>query len=260
MEITWYGAASLRLSFDKNSLLIDPFFPLSSSVIERKHLLETYRKEDHILFTHNHFDHVGNAAEIAEGIPCALYATESVIRSLGKKGLCPSRFSRIRPGNHLTIDDFSIRVQQGRHVKFGFFEVLQAAKHGLAHPIRLAKVLMGNRAYDSPNGAKEIVFLDVEAGGKRIQIMSSLGLDQNTEYETGANALIFAYAGSVRLVEISQQLISRLQPKLVIPYHFDNAFPPLTQEPNLGPFLEMMREKFPQTKIYIPKTGEPFTV
>ena len=260
MEITWFGAASLRLSFEEKSVLIDPFFPLSLNGFEREALLKTYRKEKHILFTHNHFDHVGNAAEIAQNNPCALYATKSVVRSLGKKGLSPDRFSCVRAGEQRHIEHFSVRFSQGRHVRFGFSEVMQAAKNGLAHPVMLSKVLMSNRAYDKPNGAKEIVFLDIQAGGKHVQVMSSLGLDPETKYATGADALIFAYAGSTRLIEISETLISKLKPKRVIPYHFDNAFPPLTQEPDLLPLLNMMSDRFPQTELYFPKIGIPFTV
>ena len=55
-------------------------------------------------------------------------------------------------------------------------------------------------------------------------------------------------------------MVKILQPKIVIPYHWDNFFPPISRTENIEPFLEMMTRDFPDIEILLPKFDEEMVI
>lgn len=63
MKITWYGHSAFRLEFDDNVVLIDPFFTGNPGF--EGDVAKAGEGATHILLTHGHADHIGDAIEIA---------------------------------------------------------------------------------------------------------------------------------------------------------------------------------------------------
>src|ERR1700757_2476520 len=63
MQITWYGHSAFRLDFAGKAVLIDPFFTGNPAFVSDK--AEAIRGVTHIVLTHGHGDHVGDALDIA---------------------------------------------------------------------------------------------------------------------------------------------------------------------------------------------------
>lgn len=84
----------------------------------------------------------------------------------------------------------------------------------------------------------ETVFYDIEAEGKRIDILGSLNLRDDAEYPTGCDLLIMAYNGWKDNLPPAVRVIERLQPKKVFLDHYDDTFPPLTGKIDLAPILK----------------------
>lgn len=61
MKITWFGHSAFKLEYGSISILIDPFFAPATGLTAKD-----AGKVDVILVTHDHADHVGLTAEIAE--------------------------------------------------------------------------------------------------------------------------------------------------------------------------------------------------
>ena len=108
--------------------------------------------------------------------------------------------------------------------------------------------------FDVAGEKGEILFYQVTAGGRRIQVMGSLGLDPAVDYPTGADALILPSQGRSDLAECGWPLVARLRPKAVYLDHYDNSFPPLTAAIDPQPFIDRL------TARGIPcRALEPFT-
>src|SRR2546423_1098435 len=64
MQITWYGHSAFRLDFGGKAVLIDPFFTSNPAFVSDR--AAAMKGVTHIVLTHGHSDHVGDALEIGD--------------------------------------------------------------------------------------------------------------------------------------------------------------------------------------------------
>jgi L-ascorbate metabolism protein UlaG (beta-lactamase superfamily) len=88
-QLTWYGQSAFRIVTPKgNVLFVDPWIdnPVNKN---GKADLAAIDKADLILITHGHFDHIGEAAEIAKKTRARLVATYDLGKTLATYGGFP---------------------------------------------------------------------------------------------------------------------------------------------------------------------------
>jgi len=88
-ELTWYGHAAFKIVTPQGHVLfIDPWLtnPLNT---QGKADLDSVRKADLILISHGHFDHVGDAVEIAKNTKARLVTTFDLGNALAAVGGFP---------------------------------------------------------------------------------------------------------------------------------------------------------------------------
>ena len=69
-----------------------------------------------------------------------------------------------------------------------------------------------------PEGGQTLMY-EVHAEGKRVQVMGSLGLQEDQEYPQGADLLILPFQGSEFLEAVALEVVERLQPKRILLDH-----------------------------------------
>ena len=62
MRVTWYGHSAFRLDFKDQAVLIDPFFTGNPGFGGDP--VAAVKGVSHLLLTHGHSDHVGDAIDI----------------------------------------------------------------------------------------------------------------------------------------------------------------------------------------------------
>lgn len=85
MKITWYGHSAFRLEFGDDNVLIDPFFtgnPAFEGDVEK-----AGDGASHILITHGHGDHVGDAPAIAQRTGAKIVTSFELCMYLAKQGI-----------------------------------------------------------------------------------------------------------------------------------------------------------------------------
>ena len=229
MKLSWYGTASVMLESGDCRLAVDPFLtiPLNETFCRRKLHAVRYRTADAVLVTHGHFDHILDIPRLYRNSDIKIYATKTPCRMLLRRGVAREKLKVIAPGMTFTLGGFTIRVYQGRHCRFGAGIALKTVfkKDTLLHPKRLFDLLLLNGRYKE-NG--ETLFYEIEAEGKRIQLMGSMGLDLDTMYPTGADVLILPFQGTYCPARTVAPIISRLKPKMIYLDHYDDTFPPMS--------------------------------
>ena len=93
MKLTWYGHSAFRIEAGEATILIDPF--LSGNPSWGKGWEEPAEGVTHVLLTHGHNDHLGDAAEILKKTGAMLVANAEISDYLGGKGI-----ENINVGNH----------------------------------------------------------------------------------------------------------------------------------------------------------------
>lgn len=229
MKLSWYGTASIMLESDGYRIVFDPFLgiPIQDSLCRRKLRAVKFRTADAVLVTHGHFDHILDIPRLYKDSDVKIYATLTPCKTLIDHGVDKDKLRLIAPGAGFRLGNFSIRVYQGRHCRFDAGVVFKTVfkKDSLLHPKRLYELIRLNRRFEE-NG--ETLFYEIEAEGKRIQLMGSMGTDIDTLYPTGADVLILPFQGTSDPARTVQPIIDKLQPKRIFLDHYDDAFPPMS--------------------------------
>jgi L-ascorbate metabolism protein UlaG (beta-lactamase superfamily) len=111
MELTWYGHSAFKIKAGGASILIDPF--LTGNPSWNKGWQEVAEGVTHVLLTHGHNDHVGDAAEIAKATGSILVANPELCGFMAAKGV-----TNVNPGNHggtLDCNGFTVTFVNALH-------------------------------------------------------------------------------------------------------------------------------------------------
>jgi L-ascorbate metabolism protein UlaG (beta-lactamase superfamily) len=92
MKLTWFGHSAARAENGNRVILIDPF--LSQNPKFNGSVEEASRGATHVVLTHGHDDHVGDAVDICKKTGAELVAVYELAMFLAGKGV-----EKVQPGN-----------------------------------------------------------------------------------------------------------------------------------------------------------------
>ena len=256
MRLSWYGTAAIMLEHDGYRLMFDPFLgmPLEEKPFRREKTAAKFRTADAVIVTHGHFDHIHDIPYLYNNSDIEIYASVTPCSTMLKNGAENRRLNLINPGDSITLGGMKITAYQGRHCRFDFGVVKKTIfkPDAVRHPLKLIELLMTNKRYPE-NG--ETLFYEIEADGKRIQLMGSMGMDEDTSYPIGADALVLPFQGTGDPGKTVLPYVHRLAPKRIFLDHYDDAFPPMSSQIETAGFVtDMHREGIPAVAMEYGKT------
>lgn len=246
MKITWYGAASLMMREGDEAIAFDPFFGMSVGCFADKEPVplprEDFRPVTDVFVTHGHFDHIFHIPRLWEGSGFRIHCTPAPRKTLLRRGIPPERFVPANPGRTDRVASFAVTGYQSRHCRYDFPIILKTVfRTGFfRHPVHLLRLVV--ELLRCPEKG-EILMYEVSCGGKRVQVLGSLGLDRKTDYPTGADLLILPFQGRSDLEEYALGIVRRLKPRAVLLDHYDDAFPPVSDEIATEEFVKILGER-----------------
>lgn len=256
MEIKWYGTATLAFFSEGHSILLDPFFPMNPELPSPA--LEDLAGLGDIFITHGHFDHLIDVPRVCTAGNSRVYCSEIAADSLLREGVERSRITVIHPGELLEAGPFTVRVFKGKHIKFNGALILKTLfnRRVAAYRHTLRAVLKDLRNY--PEG--QVLVFSIEAEDKKVMVLGSLNMDPSERYPPGADMLVLPFQGRSDLNQYTLPFIERLQPQRVCLHHFDDAFPPISSQVDVEPFLKIMKSSYPAITVTVPQYGETIEV
>lgn len=111
MQITWFGHSAFRLDFAGKVVLIDPFFTGNPAFVSDRSA--AIKGVTHIVLTHGHGDHVGDAVAISKETGAPVITNYDLCMWLASKGL--EKFDPMNTGGTTEQGGFTVTLVRADH-------------------------------------------------------------------------------------------------------------------------------------------------
>lgn len=233
LRVEWLGVSGYRLSYEGASLLIDPYLSrvgLRALLLRRTAqpdaaTLDRYGAIDEpvvgVLVGHTHFDHAVDAPALARRFGCEAYGSASLAHLMRLHGLGEQAIE-VEPRRPYELGPFVVRFVPSRH----------------------SKLILGRRVpfdgeftCDHLDGLWPGAYRCGQVWGIRIDVAStsfyhqgSADLDDESLGLEPVDVFLAGVAGRSVTPRYWERVLPKLDPRVVVPTHYDNFFRPLGRE------------------------------
>ena len=236
LELSWLGVSGYRLTYEGSSLFIDPYVsrvPLRSLLLRRialpdEALIDRYAcapgSVAGVLVGHTHFDHAVDAPAIARRHRAKAYGSESLVRLMRLHGLGELAVE-VGPHRRYEIGPFVVRFVPSRHSKLLF---------GRKVPMD------GELTCDHLDGLSPGAYrcgavwgIRIEVAGVSLYHQGSANLVDAELRDEPVDVFLAGVAGRSVTPRYWERILPRLDPRVLVPTHYDNFFVPLADRMEL---------------------------
>ena len=245
LSLEWLGTSGFRMSCEGTTVLIDPYLtrvPLSDVIFRRRITPNHHRisalipQACAILIGHAHFDHVLDAPVIARDTGAAVYGSRSCAHLMGLCDLT-SQSVTVEPYKKYEVGPFRFSFIPSVHSKLIMgLRVLDGGELTCEHLDRFTS---------STYKCGDVYGIHIEVAGRRFYHQGSADLIDEAirpEYR-GVDYFLAGIAGRGYTARYLPRVLGVLEPKVVIPNHFDDFFAPI--EAPLGMSFNVNLAAFP---------------
>jgi len=233
LEIEWLGVSGYRLTCEGKTIFIDPYLsraPLRNLLLRRPTLPDPAALDRFldppgdvvgVLVGHTHFDHAVDAPAIARRFGCPAYGSDSLVRLMALHGLA-ERAVEVEPYRTYELGPFEVGFTPSAHSKLLL---------GLAVPYDGALTCEHLDAL-SPGAYRcgQVWGISVAVAGVRLYHQGSANLLDEAVRERGVDVFLAGVAGRSFTDDYWARILPLLEPRTVVPTHYDNFFRPLGSE------------------------------
>jgi L-ascorbate metabolism protein UlaG (beta-lactamase superfamily) len=236
LELEWIGVSGYRLTYEGRTIYIDPYVsrvPFSSLLRRRMavpdpdaltRFLPRAGEAVGVLVGHTHFDHAVDAPAVAREFGCPAYGSSSLVRLMQLHGL-----------GHLAVE-----VEPYRTYELGPFEVSFTPSAHSKLLLGLAVPMSGELTCEhldslSPSAYKcgQVWGITIRVAGISFYHQGSADLIDDALRERGVDVFLAGIAGRNFTERYWERILPRLDPRLVVPTHYDDFFKPLGEQMDL---------------------------
>ncbi len=237
MELTWLGAAGFKVKAKEGEIAFDPFLSRGAGA-PSPFTPASFGNTQTIFMGHGHFDHAYDVPAIAAASEVKVYAPGLTGQILRLRGVAASQLAHA--GNsEILFRPLKVRAFKSAHVKFDLPLVTSTLKRC---GVRGCLGMCGMGLF--PKGMVQTYLF--ESGGKKVLFASSGGCtdEELREYrKLEVDYFLAPLQGHSKIQEIAARQTAIIQPKVVIPHHHDDFFPPLSQEISVEVFRQKLAEQ-----------------
>jgi L-ascorbate metabolism protein UlaG (beta-lactamase superfamily) len=227
VEVRWLGAAGFALRAEGTTLLIDPYLtrlPLGALLRRRvvpaddAAIARWVDAADAVLVGHTHFDHALDVPAIARRFGCPAYGSTSLAHLMRLHGLA-DRAVVVEPYRTYEVGPFAIQFVPSVHSKLAL---------GLAVPS--GGELTCDHLDELTAGAYrcgQVWGIHIAGPGVTFYHQGSADLVDDAVRHRGVDVFLCGIAGRRFTPRYLERVLSRLEPRIVVPTHWDDFFRPL---------------------------------
>lgn len=232
LEIAWLGVSGYRLTYEGRTLFVDPYVsrvPLRSLLLRRvalpdDALIARYASVPAgaevvgVLVGHTHFDHAVDAPALARAHGAKAYGSASLGHLMRLHGL-GDRAVEVVPHKAYELGPFTVRFTPSRHSKLLF-----GRKVPMDGPLtcdHLDGLAPGAYRCGAVYGIR------IEVAGLALYHQGSADLDDAQLRDERVDVFLAGVAGRQVTPRYWERVLPRLDPRVIVPTHYDDFFKPL---------------------------------
>jgi L-ascorbate metabolism protein UlaG (beta-lactamase superfamily) len=244
LEVEWLGVSGYRLTYEGHTLFVDPYFsrlPLRDLLLRRRALpdgatldrfVHAPGKTVGVLVGHTHFDHAVDAPALARRLDCKAYGSASLANLMALHGMA-ERAGEVEPYRVYELGPFEVSFTPSAHSKLLL---------GLAVPYD-GELTCEHLDSLSPAAYRcgQVWGISIAVAGVRFYHQGSANLIDDAVRERGVDVFLAGVAGRGFTERYWQRILPLLEPRAVVPTHYDNFFRPLGEDLEFVTAAELAR-------------------
>lgn len=244
LEVEWLGVSGYRLTHEGHTLFVDPYLsrvPFRNLVLRRRtvpnpvaldRFVRAPGKTVGVLVGHTHFDHAVDAPALARRLDCKAYGSASLVNLMALHGM-PERAVEVEPYRVYELGPFEVSFTPSAHSKLLL---------GLAVPYD-GELTCEHLDSLSPAAYRcgQVWGISIAVAGMRLYHQGSANLVDEAVRERGVDVFLAGVAGRSFTERYWQRILPLLEPRVVVPTHYDNFFRPLGQQLEFVTAAELAR-------------------
>lgn len=257
-RLTWLGAAGFRIETGGRNWLIDPYLTRNRAARPVQPLgPDDLDPAEGIFLSHGHFDHALDIPALANRLGAPVHCHQSVADNLVSLGLNPNLVRAVeRDGQGFDLGPVRATAHYSRHVAFDRALVIRTlirANLRIPAGLKLLRRFPAGQVlswrFQGPEG---IIHHFGSAGSQPDELDCLARLDHDL--------LLLPLQGHTRICDIALNYVRVLKPKLVIPHHQDDFYPPVSQQVDIAPFMAGVKAACPRTEALEMRFNRPIEV
>lgn len=236
MELTWLGTAGFIIKNKSDEIVFDPFLsrgPGSASPFTVK----SFENSQALFVGHGHFDHTFDIPQIVSGTELKVFAPGLTGKILQFRGVPKERIIK-SDKNEILFKPFKVRTFRSSHVNFDLSLIVSTLKRC---SFKSCLNICGLGLKYPKGMVQSYVF---EVNSKKVLFLSSAGSteDELRQYQKlEVDYFLAPLQGHSLIQDIVAKHTVIINPKIVIPHHHDDFYPPLSQNISVDIFRDKLK-------------------
>jgi L-ascorbate metabolism protein UlaG (beta-lactamase superfamily) len=258
MKLQWLGTAGFKVEIGDQVFLVDPYLTRNRQArpVQTMQLREL-PGAGQIFITHGHFDHLHDVPAIMAQGKSTVYCSEEAAATLLREGADSARVHAVKSDGYAAdFGGYKAEAFFSRHVKFDIPLVARALWRIGTSYRRLSAI---NRNY--PPG--QVMSWRFTIGGYTMHHFGSAGSPPRELQRLATrptDLLLVPLQGHTHICDKALEYVRVLKPRLVIPHHQDDFYPPISTYVDIAPFVAQVKEQCPASEVRVMEINEEITL
>ncbi|HEV7554889.1 MAG TPA: MBL fold metallo-hydrolase [Kofleriaceae bacterium] len=227
LSVTWLGTAGFRFEYQGTVVWIDPYVTrLGLTDLLRRRVVPSSEaavarwidRADAVLVGHTHFDHALDVPAIARKHGCKVYGSTSLQTLMALHAMADQAVV-VEPQRRYEIGPFRVHFVPSVHSKLQL---------GLAIPYA-GEITCEHVDAMTPQAYRcgQVWGMCLEVAGVRFYHQGSADLIEDEIHDKGVDVFLCGISGRRFTDRYVERIVRRLEPKCIVPTHYDDFFQPL---------------------------------
>ena len=275
LSIRWLGTTNFEIAFGDQVVLLDAYYDRGPRNRPIGFAPTDVRRADAIFVGHAHYDHMSDAASVANQTGAIVVGAPTVTQTAVSLGLPEKQAVTVRGGEVLKYNGYTVEAVLARHstlepeVLDAFRKAIATASEAPSSDEEAAEAAILKRGTFDPNVITEgtIAYLFTFDNGMRLIFRNSAGPITDAERALmkrigSTDIAIVGYIGQYlakRQIAATLPIIRLYNPRLYLPGHHDEIAGTFV-DIGLEPLFMAIRDQLPGTSTLSPLYREPVCI